>query len=500
MKNANTLAVYEHRQSIPLQDAVDIFSALRKKDVPAFLYESRSVNPIYGRMSLLGFDPVLGIFAKDSLVMFSVLQERGQQYFDAFIKSGILEYADEVLENTNKKIVLKIAKDTGFYSESDFTKRKNIVQALRKFLEYFYQDSETLQGLFGAFSYDFCRLFEEIPEKFEKGETPDFRFFLFDTFVRFDLLKEKSEIICYRISEENANQAANNIQSQINKKSNSCSHSYSATNITCDTSKEEFEEQVKVAKDLAKRGELFEVVFSRNFRGGFSGDAFGLYKKYREKNPAPYLFFFDFGDEQLVGASPEMMVRVENKKVHLRPISGTRPRGKDPISDHENELELLSCPKERAELDMLIDLGRNDLRRVCQKGIEITAYRHVEKYSKVMHTIAHLIGKIRPKYSALDGIIACQSAGTLTGAPKVQAMKEIEKYEKSRRGYYGGSIGYLTFGGDMDMGIIIRTAHIKDGKFSFRVGATLLYDSVPNDEYKETENKAKALLEILMNN
>jgi anthranilate/para-aminobenzoate synthase component I len=192
-----------------------------------------------------------------------------------------------------------------------------------------------------------------------------------------------------------------------------------------------------------------------------------------------------------------MMVRVENQKVHLRPISGTRPRGKDPISDHENELELLSCPKERAELDMLIDLGRNDLRRVCEKGIEITAYRHVEKYSRVMHTIAHLIGRLRSDLSPLDAIIACQSAGTLTGAPKVQAMKEIEKHEKSRRGYYGGSIGYITFGGDMDTGIIIRTAHIKNGRFSVRVGATLLYDSVPNDEYKETENKAKALLELL---
>jgi anthranilate/para-aminobenzoate synthase component I len=490
----------EHRQQIPLFDATEVFSSLRSEGAPAFLFESRSVNPIYGRMSLLGVDPILEISGQESHISFSVLQERGQVFFDEFLSSGIEEYADGVLEKSNNKVVLKINKDSSFHTEKSASKRKNIAQALRKFLDHFSQDPSAygntpLLGIFGAFSYDFCRLFEELPDLLESGDTPDFRFFLFDTFVRFDLIKEKSEIICYRDSKVNAKAAAEWVWNRIQKPvAETKKSSFSAKNITCDTSQEEFEEQVRIAKKLAKEGELFEIVFSRNFTGDFFGDSFALYKKYREKNPAPYLFFFDFGDEQLVGASPEMMVRVENQKVHLRPISGTRPRGKDPISDHENELELLSCPKERAELDMLIDLGRNDLRRVCEKGIEITAYRHVEKYSRVMHTIAHLIGRLRSDLSPLDAIIACQSAGTLTGAPKVQAMKEIEKHEKSRRGYYGGSIGYITFGGDMDTGIIIRTAHIKNGRFSVRVGATLLYDSVPMMNTKKPRIRRKRFL------
>ena len=189
-----------------------------------------------------------------------------------------------------------------------------------------------------------------------------------------------------------------------------------------------------------------------------------------------------------------MMVRCENNIVNLRPISGTAKRGKDPIEDHENMLALLSDPKERAELDMLIDLGRNDLSRVCEPGVTITDYRFVEKYSRVMHTVAHLSGKLRSDYTALDALIACLNAGTLTGAPKVAAMQTIERHEKERRGYYGGTIGYLTFSGDMDTGIIIRTAHIKDHQLRFQVGATLLYDSVPEKEYQETLNKAEAFL------
>jgi anthranilate/para-aminobenzoate synthase component I len=495
-------SIHEHRQKIKLQDPVDIFSHLRKQKQAAFLFESRSVNPIYGRMSLIGIDPILELSGKNDTFTLTVLKNRGQHFFNHFIHSDIEKEADRVEKKTETNIVLKIEKDTGFLSESQKTRRKNILLPFRKFLHLFSKHQSDIpeegihMGVFGAFSYDSTRLFENIPHILPETDAPDIRFFLFDTFIRFDLLKEQSEIISYRETKEKAEDAIMNILPQIGK--NSSRHcTFKADSISCDTPQKEFENQVEIAKDLAKKGELFEVLFSRTFSGSFSGDPFAVYKKYRIKNPAPYLFFFDFGEEQLIGASPEMMVRIEKGKVHLRPISGTRPRGTDPISDHENELELLSCSKERAELDMLIDLGRNDIKRICKPGIEIITYRHVEKYSRVMHTIAHITGNIRPEYTALDAIISCQPAGTLTGAPKVQAMIEIEKYEKSRRGYYGGTIGYITLDGNMDTGIIIRSTHIKNNTFSFRVGATLLYDSRPNDEYKETENKAQALLEIL---
>lgn len=490
--------IFESRSKIPLLDPASVFRRIHTKKTPGFLLESKSINPLYGRMSLVGVDPILEIRGEEDCVEISIQNSRGKNFFQKF-SSEAENFADTVITKTEEKIILHIAKNQDFLPENKKTKRRNTAQILRIFLDFFAAESETIFGIFGAFSYDFARLFEEIPDQFKnKNNVPDFHFFLFDSFVRFDLIREKAEIICFRDSQENAEQATEEIFSKINSSEKlNDQKNFSAQKISCDTSEKEFEELVKTAKRLAAEGELFEVVFSRKFHGSFSGDPFVLYEQYREKNPAPYLFFFDFGDSQIVGASPEMMVRVENARAHLRPISGTRPRGADPISDHENELELLKCEKERAELDMLIDLGRNDLKRVCEGGIEISQYRHVEKYSRVMHTIAHLTGKLKPEFSALDALIACQSAGTLTGAPKVAAMVEIEKYEKSRRGMYGGSLGYLTLSGEMDTGIIIRSAHFQNEKFEFRVGATLLHDSIPHQEFLETENKAQALLELL---
>ena len=347
-------------------------------------------------------------------------------------------------------------------------------------------------GLYGAFSYDFVRQFEDLPEILEDEGVADFRLCLYDNFVFFDHLREKAEIVTYRFDKLEAHKAALDLEHALNFESKQ--REYKVSNAEFDLSKDKYSDLVNTAKDLAKRGELFEVVFSNTLRADFNGDAFALYQKYRIANPSPYLFFYDFGDEQLVGASPEMMVRYENGIVNMRPISGTAKRGKDPIEDHENMLKLLASKKERSELDMLIDLGRNDLARICEPGIEISDYRFVEKYSKVMHTVAHVSGRLKRKFTALDALIACLNAGTLTGAPKVAAMIEIEKNENSRRGYYGGTVGYLAFSGEMDTGIIIRTAYICDGRLSLRAGATLLYDSDPEAEYQETLNKAEAFL------
>lgn len=491
------MAVFETRQNIPVEDAIDAFERIRTVGDPSFCFESRSLNSLYGRMSILGIDPPLEIYGKGNIVRLTARTPRGIRFLESFRHSGIVESADEILQNTTDILEMRIEKDGAFCPEDLRTRRKNITVTLRKFLEHFHCKTSGMFGIYGAFSYDFARLFENLPEHLPENDIPDFHFFLFDTFVRFDLLKNESELILFRESREEAEKDISLLSHKVQKKHSVSPQTFSTDAISADVSAEEYEQQVEKARELARQGELFEIVFSREFSGKFSGDPLALYKIYREKNPAPYLFFFDFGKDQLVGASPEMMVRVENRKVHLRPISGTRPRGKDPVSDHENMLELLSSEKERAELDMLIDLGRNDLKRVCTSGIEMTSYRHVEKYSRVMHTIAHLTGNLRNDRDALDALIACQSAGTLTGAPKVQAMIEIEKTETSRRGFYGGSIGYLTFSGDMDTGIIIRSTHIHENHFTFRAGATLLYSSIPKEESKEVENKAKALLEIL---
>ncbi|MBI2634206.1 anthranilate synthase component I family protein [Candidatus Peregrinibacteria bacterium] len=473
-------------KKIDCTGAAGIFSEVRTS--PGFLFESKDISYIYGRLSLIGIDPIMELRGKNDHFSARLLNERGRKFLNEF---GHFDFCDSVKKNGNK-IEGTIKKLKASNKETERTKRRNIAEAIRQFLSRFKMNERELIGLYGAFSYDFIRLFEDIPDVLPENGVDDFRLFLFDSFIFFDHLKDRAEITAYRRTLSEAEKACNFIAKKIGH-----DHRYNHFKISDDKfefSEQKYKKLVENARKLAKQGELYEIVYSNTLSGEFHGDSFELYKKYSNINPSPYLFYFDFGDEQLIGASPEMMVRCENNTVHLRPISGTARRGNDPIEDHENMLDLLKSEKERAELDMLIDLGRNDLARICEPGIRVGDYRFVEKYSKVMHTVAHLSGQLRKNFTALDALIACMNAGTLTGAPKIAAMTQIEKNEKSRRGYYGGAIGYLTFSGDMDTGIIIRTAHIKDGHFTFRVGATLLYDSEPEKEYMETINKAEAFL------
>ncbi|MBL4694142.1 anthranilate synthase component I family protein [Candidatus Gracilibacteria bacterium] len=468
-------------------EATEIFAKIRDEN-PNFLFESKDISPIYGRLSLIGIDPILHITGKDNKFTIETLNERGLP----FLKELHDLPHDEI---TKTKITGTIEKDSSELEESKRSKRKNIAQVIRHILDKFKIEERTLLGLYGAFSYDFVRLFEDIESKNPNTDTQDFNLFLFDTFVFFDHLKEKSEIILFRQNQEEISRDLKNIQTKLATEAEETE--YKIENQSFNYNQEQYEKMVETAKEYCKKGELFEVVFSQKLTADFKGDPFALYLRYREVNPSPYLFYFDFQDQQLVGASPEMMIRCENNQVHLRPISGTAKRGTDPIADHENMKELLNDEKERAELDMLIDLGRNDLSRICKAGIKISDYRFVEKYSAVMHTVAHLTGELEEENTALDALIACVNAGTLTGAPKVAAMQCIEEHENQRRDYYGGTIGYLTFSGVMDSGIIIRTAHIKNDKLTFQVGATLLYDSNPAKEYEETLSKAAAFLNLI---
>lgn len=473
-------------KEISCLDASKVFLSVRT--TPGFLLESRDISHIYGRLSMIGLDPVLEIRGKNEKFSIRILNDRGRKFIKAM---GNFKFCDQVKITAGKiqGIIRKSSKKT---EETSRTKRKNITEVLRRVLGNFKMGHKEFIGLYGAFSYDFIRLFEDIPEALPDGDVDDFHMLLFDSFIFFDHLKDQAEIIMYRDSKAQAESACTLLAEKISATAEKTK--FKITDNKFELSKKAYENLVENARQLARQGELYEVVYSNTLHADFSGDSFALYQKYRETNPSPYLFYFDFGGEQLIGASPEMMVRCENGVVQLRPISGTALRGNDPIEDHENMLNLLKSEKERAELDMLIDLGRNDLARICEPGIKVSDYRFVEKYSKVMHTVAHLSGKLKKDFTALDALIACMNAGTLTGAPKVAAMTEIEKNEKSRRGYYGGAIGYLTFSGDMDTGIIIRTAHVKNGRLSFRVGATLLYDSQPAAEYQETLDKAKAFL------
>ena len=258
----------------------------------------------------------------------------------------------------------------------------------------------------------------------------------------------------------------------------------------------EYIKKVEAIKEEIKSGEAFQVVLSQRFEMQSQADAFDIYRTLREQNPSPYMYLFRFSDQlSIVGSSPEALVKVTGEDVMIHPIAGTRPRSKDLKIDQLNGEQLLADPKERAEHLMLVDLGRNDLGRVCQAGsVEVTEFMQIERYSHVMHIVSTVVGKLAKKFTAIEALFAVFPAGTLSGAPKPRAMQIIEDHEISRRGIYGGTIGYLDFTGNIDTCIAIRTAVIKGDKVYVQAGAGIVADSDPAAENQECINKAAAVL------
>lgn len=255
-----------------------------------------------------------------------------------------------------------------------------------------------------------------------------------------------------------------------------------------------FEQAVDRIKDYILAGDVMQVVISQRLSVPFSAQPLDLYRALRSLNPSPYMFYLDLGDFHVVGSSPEILVRLEEGMVTVRPIAGTRRRGADEAQDRALELELLADPKERAEHLMLIDLGRNDIGRVCETGtVKVTEQMQVERYSHVMHIVSNVTGRLRAGLSAMDTLRATFPAGTVSGAPKVRAMEIIDELEPVKRGIYAGAVGYLSWYGNMDTAIAIRTAVIKDGALHIQAGAGIVADSVPKYEWMETMNKGRAV-------
>jgi anthranilate synthase component 1 len=265
------------------------------------------------------------------------------------------------------------------------------------------------------------------------------------------------------------------------------------------TTRDEFEAMVRQAKELIAAGEIFQVVLSQRFETQFSGSALDLYRALRFGNPSPYMFCLRFGENfTIVGSSPETHVRVRERVAEIRPIAGTRPRGKNAAEDERLAQELIVDPKERAEHVMLIDLGRNDLGRVAQFGsVKVTEQMSIERYSHVMHIASHVVALLREGQDAFDAIRATFPAGTVSGAPKIRAMQIIAELEKSRRGFYSGIVGYFGFDGSFDSCIALRSIVLKDGKAYLQTGAGIVADSEPAREFDECANKAKAMLEAI---
>jgi anthranilate synthase component 1 len=264
--------------------------------------------------------------------------------------------------------------------------------------------------------------------------------------------------------------------------------------ITSNVERGQFEAAVERCKEYIRAGDIFQVVLSQLFSVKVEAEPFALYRILRTVNPSPYMYFLSCGDAAVIGASPEMLVRVEGGTIETRPIAGTRPRGATPQEDEHLAAELIADEKERAEHIMLVDLGRNDVGRMSRFGsVRVEEMMHIEYYSHVMHIVTNVSGTLKPGCDAFDALRGCFPAGTLSGAPKIRAMEIIDELETSRRGVYGGALGYVDFGGNLDTCIVIRTMLYTDSTAYIQVGAGIVADSVPAREYEETVHKANAL-------
>ena len=365
-------------------------------------------------------------------------------------------------------------------------------------------------GAVGYFGYDLIRYIEDLPEEtVDDLNLPDCHFILTRLVLIFDHVKHKVKIVvntepgsdpleAYRRATVRINEIKQLI-SEPSRHLNTVSKVAANRKLVSNMTKDEFMQKVEKAKEYIKAGDIFQVVLSQRLTMPLQGDPFDIYRNLRTVNPAPYLYYLNFGGTVIIGSSPEMLVRVEDGVVETCPIAGTRPRGRTTVEDVALGKELLADEKEKAEHLMLVDLGRNDLGRVCDYGtINVNGFMEVERYSHVIHIVSNVSGQLQQGKSVHDALQACFPAGTVSGAPKVRAMEIIEELEPTRRGIYAGAIGYFGFTGNMDTCITIRTILVHGGKTYVQAGAGIVADSDPEREYDETINKAKALLETLM--
>jgi anthranilate synthase component 1 len=390
------------------------------------------------------------------------------------------------------------------------------LQFIEDYLDFFkVAEAECLPkfhgGLVGYFAYDTIRYIEpklaDCPNP-DKHQTPDILLMLSDELVVYDNLASRMFIVVHVDPEqseawESGQKRLTELEQKLyevrlDRRLQGTSQTVKEDDFTSETSREDFKAAVEKARQYIIDGDAMQIVLSQRLSIPFKQKPIALYRALRSLNPSPYLYYLNLGDHYVVGSSPEILVRLEDGAVTVRPIAGTRPRDKDRARDLALEKELLADPKELAEHLMLIDLGRNDAGRVSQFGsVELTEKMIVERYSHVMHIVSNVEGKLKPGLSAMDVLRATFPAGTVSGAPKIRAMEIIDELEPVKRGIYSGAVGYISWSGNMDTAIAIRTAVIKDQQLYIQAGAGIVYDSVPENEWVETMNKARAIFKAV---
>jgi anthranilate synthase component 1 len=406
----------------------------------------------------------------------------------------------------------EIARD-GKVEEFDLTEGRDALHVLKQELASvnYVPDPDLPRfcgGAVGFLGYEMVRFFEELPDScVDDLDLPDCTFIFTDTLLIFDHVKHKIRVVCTariggdpEAAYESAKARIEKVVARLRRPAEaSCKkHSESAPEIESNMTREAFEAAVTRCKEYIAAGDVIQIVLSQRFSTQVSAEPFDIYRALRSVNPSPYMYYLAFGDLRVVGSSPEILVTEERGNVIVRPIAGTRPRGATTEEDALLEAELLKDEKERAEHIMLVDLGRNDIGRVCRYGsVTVDELMEIERYSHVMHIVSNVRGRLKPDKDQFDLLRACFPAGTVSGAPKIRAMEIIDELEPTRRALYAGAIGYFSYSGDMDMCITIRTILIQGRTAYVQAGAGIVADSDPAREYQETQNKAMAMVKAI---
>lgn len=454
---------------------IEVLRVLRGASKHCYLLESASQTEVWGRYSFLGYEPEMEITCTDGRLK---IRRTAAGKEDEIIEKQVTHPGDtlrEILRQYKSPILEKMPTFTG--------------------------------GLVGYFSYDYIK-YAEPKLVLEEHEDPDFRdldLMLFDQVIAFDHYRQKVLLITGVMTDDLENsykKAEARLEEMARLLKTGAKEQFRPLKLQSEI-KPQFPEErycgmVETARNYIREGDIFQVVLSNPMRAKAEGNLFDTYRVLRATNPSPYMFYFTSDDIEIAGASPETLAKLDNGKVFTFPLAGTRPRGKTREEDEALEAGLLQDEKELAEHNMLVDLGRNDVGRISKFGsVKVEKYLSIERYSHVMHIGSTIAGDIRDDMDAVDAVDAILPAGTLSGAPKFRACQIIEELEQSKRGIYGGAIGYLDFAGNLDTCIAIRLVYKKNGEICIRSGAGIVADSVPKKEFQECVNKAKAVVQAI---
>jgi len=448
----------------------------------------------YSRWDIAATRPPLEIVSYDRQMEFRPLNARGARIVELLFPTlaGHPHWEEFGLEDGAMAGRLKPL--PRLFPEEERSKQPSAFSILRALIEEFRGEEGSKLGLVGAFGYDLLFQFEPIEKKLPRSGHKDLHLFLCDDIWLMDRKREQIE----RYQYEFAHGAVSTWGHAREAETLAAAPKREPGPIESDHTPEEYMAKVETVREGMRRGDYYEVVLRQTFRTPYSGKASELFERVQRASPSPYEFLLQFGEEQLVGASPEMFVRVEGHRVETCPISGTAQRTGDPLRDADNIRELLKSTKEESELTMCTDVDRNDKSRVCDPGsVKVIGRRLIESYAGVFHTVDHVEGFLQEGFDSLDAFLSHMWAVTVIGAPKKAAAVAVEGLEKSARGWYGGAVGMIALNGDINTGILIRTTYLRDGMASYPVGATLLYDSAPAMEERETRLKATGFFRTL---